>query len=95
MTDIVERLRSPKFADVAEKYLMREAADEIERLQRECERWARSAEKIMAEAGDEIERMREAALTVKSLLRGVRERNARADEEIKQLRAATSKAEEK
>jgi hypothetical protein len=30
--DIVERLRSPEFADVAEKYLMVEAADEIEKL---------------------------------------------------------------
>lgn len=32
MTDIVERLRSPEFADVAAKYLMAEAAAEIERL---------------------------------------------------------------
>ncbi len=32
MTDIIERLRSPEFADVAEKYLMIEAAAEIERL---------------------------------------------------------------
>ncbi len=35
MTDIVERLRSPEFADVAEKYLMVEAATEIERLEAE------------------------------------------------------------
>jgi len=32
MTDIVDRLRSPEFADVSEKYLMYEAAAEIERL---------------------------------------------------------------
>jgi hypothetical protein len=32
MSDIVERLHSPEFADVAEKYLMLEAADEIARL---------------------------------------------------------------
>jgi len=30
--DLVKRLRSPEFADVAEKYLMVEAAAEIERL---------------------------------------------------------------
>jgi len=35
MTDIVERLRSPEFADVSEKYLMAEAAVEIERLRGE------------------------------------------------------------
>jgi hypothetical protein len=32
MSDIVERLLAPEFADVAEKYLMVEAAHEIERL---------------------------------------------------------------
>lgn len=34
MTDIVERLRSPEFADVAAKYLMAEAAEEIEKMRR-------------------------------------------------------------
>jgi hypothetical protein len=38
---IVERLRSPQFADVAEKYLMVEAADEIERLRAENIDWSR------------------------------------------------------
>jgi hypothetical protein len=32
MKTIVDRLRSPEFADVAERYLMAEAAIEIERL---------------------------------------------------------------
>ena len=67
---IVERLRSPQFADVAEKYLMVEAADEIERLRREraellkersqtemqkmIDYWGRRTEKAEAE----IERLR-------------------------------------
>jgi hypothetical protein len=32
--DIVDRLRSPEFADVAAKYLMAEAAEEIEKMRR-------------------------------------------------------------
>lgn len=32
MADIIERARSPEFADVAEKYLLAECAVEIERL---------------------------------------------------------------
>lgn len=30
MSDLIERLRSPEFADVAEKYLMLEAADALQ-----------------------------------------------------------------
>lgn len=53
MTDIVERLRSVEFADVGPKYLMWEAADEIERL-----RVALATIRELRELDAEIERLR-------------------------------------
>ena len=38
MSDLIERLRSPQFADVAEKYLMIEAADALEANEKEIKR---------------------------------------------------------
>ena len=67
MTDIVERLRG-RLAFPADEALLREAADEIERLRKNCETWkdraVRGREIIkqvhagMEEAADEIERLR-------------------------------------
>jgi len=54
MTDIVERLRSVEFADVGPKYLMWEAADEIERLRFS---WAALGHEIEI-ADNEIERLK-------------------------------------
>jgi hypothetical protein len=38
MSGLIERLRSPQFADVAEKYLMIEAADALEANEKEIKR---------------------------------------------------------
>jgi len=59
MTDIVERLLSPQFADVAEKYLMVEAAAEIRRLRTAlAEEKARYPDAYIMEAEAQIERLR-------------------------------------
>lgn len=48
MSDIVERLRSPEFADVAAKYLMAEAADELDRLRKERSALLEALELVLA-----------------------------------------------
>jgi archaellum component FlaC len=60
MTDIVERLRKGKF--VGGKWVMQEAADEIERLREEHETVSRIVDGMtlqFVERGKEIERLRE------------------------------------
>jgi hypothetical protein len=58
MSDLVERLRSVEFADVPQKYLMLEAANELERIA--VERLQEMGEKtaLLLESAAEIERLR-------------------------------------
>ena len=71
MSDIVERLRSPEFADVAAKYLMAEAADEIEMLRRVEIEAAEWVEERTRRLRADNERLRAALQKIESEMHGI------------------------
>ena len=59
MSGLIERLRSPQFADVAEKYLMIEAADALEAKDAEIKRLSRLVGDTIADHPYVVELMRQ------------------------------------
>ena len=78
MSGLIERLRSPQFADVAEKYLMIEAADALEANEKEIKRLGMLVGDTIADHPYVVE-----------LMRQLKEQDA----EIERLRAALEEIE--